>query len=195
MAGRTSRFLDKSWETLSKVDACGIEAKISGDLSSIKQKMEEEKEGSATFAEAWTAATEKYESHFKKELRQKDQKHIDKGMVGDLPEVLKDVPDYLAIAVIVCTLEESQLFFHEFNSAVRSLLKNNDWESCKFKGFLMLLTLALKHLPSRPPPEGKSIFRGIDAETELKIGDEFSFGYAAPFTVRRFLALGRTVST
>lgn len=193
MAGRPARFVDKSVQLQSAPSSLDIASKVKENTASINTLLEEEKAASQLYSDAWTKAAERYDSYYRDELNTNVLKKINEVLPKKLQEPLKSNPSYLPIAVIACTEEPSD-FFDDFTATTRTMFASNDWDSFPYKSLLILLNLANQYLPSRPDPKlDRMIFRGLETEEKFTVGQQFSLGYFAPFTVRRILALEKKV--
>ncbi|KAF2363100.1 NAD:arginine ADP-ribosyltransferase ART [Trinorchestia longiramus] len=190
MAPRFERFVDSSGKVLISAGVTSVAEKMEEDFISFESIMEEERKLSTLYADAWTRAEELYESKFKASISPKDAKIIDTEMPEKLPASLKNTPSHVPIAVLVVTQEEHQEFVVEFNEATQIMMESSDWPSFKFKSLFMLLSLAQRHLFSRPNRDLKKvIFRSVASEWDLQKDQTISFGYYASFTVRRGVAM------
>ena len=191
MPCRVSRFAGEAPSLPESADFNTRSVKVPAALASAITLLEEELAASSAFADAWSTAKESYSSHFLKELSEKEKNKIDEVLPKHLPEALKSHPEYLAIAVIVCTQGPST-FFDEFNGAVKELFSQGDWDAFPFKSLFALLDSALQLLPCRPFRQmEKRVFRALSDEHSFTVGDTFKLGQFTPFTVRRGVALGK----
>lgn len=192
MAARSERFVDKVTELLESVNSQKVKNKIKKDMPQIISLLDEEKSASASYADAWSQAADNFSSEIEKNLPENYKTQMDTKLQAKLPDDLKANQSFVPIAVIICTQEPSE-FFGEFNTATREMLANDSWDSYSFKSLYMLLDWAVKLVPSRPNGSmKKDIFRGLDTDQTFKKDQTISFGYFASFTLRRYLALGRT---
>ena len=188
---RPSRYADQ-YSPLASSDI-DLKALVSETLANFSALFDEEQSNSSDYKECWQEAATKYESIFQS-LNKKDKNFLSSELPSKLPGQLQDKSHFLAIAVIANSLEDGRLA-ETFLSSTRALqCKDISWESFGLKTFLALLTLALEHLPSKPGPElNRVVFRGLDCDSMLEVGQTFSLGYFASFSPRRMLGLGKQV--
>ena len=170
--------------------APNMRPRFDATLQDFESSFEEERKKAPRLAKAWKKAENRYESQLKDEGSEA-RRAVVMSLVDGLPDELKEKPDYLIKAAMVCNMKGIG-FLEVFNKQTKGMLNGseNSWEKYKFKCFFILMFFAAKQLPRVVDEEKeKNVFAKVEGSPDIKVGDTFGFEDFATFTGRK-MALG-----